>query len=92
MDGFEKSAGTDVSSPIPTPKFLRGDFSLHPRSYGGKISVLRALNGTIPAGIATGGCKLTSLIFALNRNFEIVLIRILRLCTTFELFLYPMKS
>jgi hypothetical protein len=60
MDGFGETAGTDASSPIPAPKSPRGSFSLHPRPHGGKISIPRAPR-TIPAGISTDKCKLTSL-------------------------------
>ncbi|PNY05792.1 hypothetical protein L195_g006712 [Trifolium pratense] len=52
----------DASSPIPTPKCLRGDFCLHPHPHGVKIFVFGTPNGAIPAGIRSTGCKLTTLV------------------------------
>ncbi|PNX77534.1 hypothetical protein L195_g033502, partial [Trifolium pratense] len=56
-----ESAGMDASSPIPAPKSHRGSFYLHLHSHVEKILIFGALNGAIPAGIRSNGCKLTSL-------------------------------
>ncbi|PNX75110.1 hypothetical protein L195_g031041 [Trifolium pratense] len=59
---FGESARTDYSSPIATPKCLRGNFCLHPLPPREKISVFGAPNGAISAGIHSDRCKLTSLL------------------------------